>query len=377
MSIEMLQIVMSHVALLVQRIKNKGAVLSQTINEYKDSFVKSIKADGLKVLPIVSFVIPIFLLYFIYPNTYEPVWTGTWKNRMYYLFFIWILVLETVLSWNELKTKKLDPRSAKFILVVVTLLLPTIYVILANYFGLNATIVTLSKDYNVREGWAELMPLSIEYLVFAALLALIITSASSLHGLKNYLISTFLLALVGAIYMVDNIYPFGAFTPFQILVVPTATCASTFLRMMGYTTSLSTQGGMPVLVASSLNGANFGAQIAWPCSGVESLLIYTLVILLFLGKSAIPLAHKIVYFVVGAIVTYLINILRITTLFVIAINGGDWGLFHDYYGSLYSISWIICYPLIIIGSQVLSERIRNWKADMASVNRHLSTPAKF
>ena len=373
----MLQIIKSHGALLMQSIKNKSAVLAQTINEYKNLFVESIKADGLKVLPIVSFVIPVFLLYCIYPNTYEPVWTGTWKNRMYYLFFIWILVLETILSWKELKTKKLDPRSAKSILVVVTLLLPTIYVILANYFGLNATIVNISKNYNVREGWAELMPLSTEYLVFAALFALIIASVSSLQGLKDYLISTFLLGLVGAIYMADNIYPFGAFTPFQILVVPTAMCASTFLGIMGYTTSLSTQGGMPVLIASSSHGANFGAQIAWPCSGVESLLIYTLVILLFLRKSAIPLTHKIVYFVVGATVTYLINALRITTLFVIAINGGDWGLFHDYYGSLYSISWIICYPLIIIGTQMLSERIRNWRADMTSINRHLSSSARF
>lgn len=372
----MLQIVKSHGALLMQSIKNKSAVLAQTINEYKNLFVESIKADGLKVLPIVSFLIPVFLLYCIYPNTYEPVWTGTWKNRMYYLFFIWILVLETILSWKELKTKRLDPRSAKSILVVVTLLLPTIYVILANYFGLNATIVNISKNYNVREGWAELMPLSTEYLVFAALFALIIASVSSLQGLKDYLISTFLLGLVGAIYMVDNIYPFGAFTPFQILVVPTAMCASTFLGMMGYTTSLSTQGGMPVLTASSSNGANFGAQIAWPCSGVESLLIYTLVILLFLRKSAIPLAHKIVYFVVGAIVTYLINVLRIITLFAIAINGGDWGLFHDYYGSLYSISWIICYPLIIIGAQMLSERISNWRAAMTSIDRHLSNPAR-
>jgi thaumarchaeosortase len=352
--------VKSQSAVPTQAIRGKGGILAQRINKRLGSFVMFIKANVLKVLPILSFVMPILLLYWIDPNTFEPVWRGTFENRMYYLFFVWILVLETILSWEELKTRKFDIRSAKSIIFVVSLLLPIIYVILANFSGLNELIVIFATERGLGLDWARLMPLSTEYLVFAALLTLIIVMASGRHGLKNYLTSTFFLALVGAVYTINNVYPFGEFTPFQILVVPTAVCASSFLTLVGYTTSLSTQGTIPLLTASNSKGS-FVAQIDWPCSGVESLLIYSVVILLFLRKSAIPLTQKIIYFVVGAIVTYFINVLRIATIYVIAINGGDWGLFHDYYGSFYSITWIICYLLIIIGTQVLLKKIRNWK----------------
>jgi exosortase/archaeosortase family protein len=101
-----------------------------------------------------------------------------------------------------------------------------------------------------------------------------------------------------------------------------------------------------------------GYMIGWPCAGIESLIIYTMVILLFLSKSAIPLKLKIVYFFVGAVVTYFINVLRIVTIFLIAINGGDVAAFHDYYGQLYSISWIISYPLILIGINALWTKIK-------------------
>jgi len=119
---------------------------------------------------------------------------------------------------------------------------------------------------------------------------------------------------------------------------------------------------MPVLIAWDSQGRYSPPfAIGWPCSGVESLLIYSVTILLFLQKSVIPWKHRIIYFVIGGIVTYFINILRIVTIFVIAINGGDVWTFHDYYGQLYSITWIISYPLIIIGSRALWGIIRSWK----------------
>ncbi|MCK4433881.1 exosortase/archaeosortase family protein, partial [Candidatus Bathyarchaeota archaeon] len=105
--------------------------------------------------------------------------------------------------------------------------------------------------------------------------------------------------------------------------------------------------------------------IAWPCAGVESLIIYTLVILLFLKESLIPWKQRIVYFAIGAIVTYFINVLRIVTIFVISIpchstQNAVWR-FHNIYGQLYSIAWIISYPLIIIGTRVLWQKIRSQK----------------
>jgi hypothetical protein len=82
-----------------------------------------------------------------------------------------------------------------------------------------------------------------------------------------------------------------------------------------------------------------------------------------------------VYFVFGAAVTYFINALRIVTIFMIAINGGDVGLFHNYYGQLYSLFWIMSYPLMIMGSRALWGRIVTPKVGLEKASR-LSGPVE-
>ncbi len=128
------------------------------------------------------------------------------------------------------------------------------------------------------------MPLSIEYLVFAAMFIAVFVAAYGMIGLKGFSISASLLAVIGSIYMTDNLIPGGNFTPFQIIVPTTARLAAWVLNQMGYHTVLSFSGNVPGY-ATNVNGITWGAYIDWPCSGVESLIIYTVVILLFRKKA--------------------------------------------------------------------------------------------
>lgn len=315
------------------------------------------------LLLLLSFVIAFLVLYSLYPDSFE----ATWKGRTYYIFFLWLVSLEIILSWEKLETCKLKKlRSMRTIAFIFALLIPTIYVLIANFCGLNTAIVDLARQANIGPWWAGLMPLSIEYLVFAVIFAMIAFIAYSKRGLAVFSMSILLLGAIGTIYIIDNFYPNGAFTPFQIFVPTTAKLAGNVLNLMGYRTilDLDTSVGMPYLAV--LNQWGFplaGFYIAWPCSGVESLIIYTITIVLFLKKSGIPWKQKTIYFIIGAIVTYFINILRIATIFVIQINEGTLARqrFHDFYGQLYSITWIISYPLIIIGSRALWSKIRSLK----------------
>lgn len=318
---------------------------------------------------LLAFAIPILVLYYLYPSTFLPTWTGTWERRVYYLFFLWLFSLETILNWEELQLKQFRLHSTRTIAIIVALCLPMIYVIVANFFGLNNLIVNIAKENGIQKDWADLMPLSTEYLVFAVFFAFIVVLLQGRRGLKDYSLSTFFLVIMGTIYMINNVYPFGKFTPFQILVHPTALLAANILSLMGYRTYMSftyndpTFGSLTNLGIRNAQGDYVAFGIAWPCAGVESLMLYTITILLFLKKSPIPLAHKIIYFIIGAVVTYFINVLRIVTIYVIAINKGDWGIFHDYYGQLYSIIWIISYPLIIVGTRNLWSIIRSWRLE--------------
>jgi len=319
-----------------------------------------------KLLPILSFIIPFVLLYSLYPESFEM----TWKGRTFHLFFLWLISLETILNWEKLQTSRIGKiRSIRTVVFITALVLPTIYVIAANYWGLNSMLSDLARKNMVYIESVRWVPLFAEYLVFTVLYALIVLLEYGMSRLPDFSLSMTFLGLIGLVYTIDTLYPFERFTPFQIFVPTTATLAANILNLMGYQTRFLPPQilGVPLLEAENSKGsASF--NIAWPCSGVESLLIYTVTILLFLKNTAISWRHRIVYFIIGAFVTYFINILRVATIFVIQINEGDLARqrFHDYYGQLYSITWIIFYPLIIIGSQTLWRKIRNRKASIKS-----------
>lgn len=304
-------------------------------------------------LPVLSFVIPFIILYFLDPLVFEK----TWKGRMFYIFFLWLVSLELILQWEKIESKLTRMKSKRTIALTLVVLMPTLYVVVANFYGVNAIITSSANAIKIP--WPDVMPLSTEYLVFAVLFTLIVLVEFGPVGLKNFSISASFLGIIGIVYTIDNVYQSG-FSPFQIFVPTTATLAATVLGLMGYHTIWGgTQNGMPILTASGPQGSFGPTAIGWPCSGVESLLIYTVTIMLFLKNSIISWKQRVGFFIIGAAVTYFINVLRIVTIFVIGINHGDWMAFHDIYGSMYSITWIVSYPLLIIGSQMLWTKMRN------------------
>jgi thaumarchaeosortase len=315
----------------------------------------------MKLLPLLAFAVPFLWLYFLHPSSFELMW----KGRTFQLFFIWLIALELILGWENLQNSKINKLlSARAFAFIAALLLPTIYVIISNYSGLNTIIADSARQSGIQ--WWDLMPLATEYLVFTAFFCLIVFLPFGAKGLKDFSVPAFFMGIIGTIYTIDNVYPYGQFTPFQFLVPTTITLAAAVLNLMGYNTTLTTQtdpskGSLPLLTAVDPNNPLRSAQfaIAWPCAGVESLLIFTVVILLFLKRMPISWKAKIGYFAIGAAVTYFINILRIVTIFTIGMNGEDVEMFHFYYGPLYSVAWIVSYPLIILGSQTLWHKITN------------------
>jgi thaumarchaeosortase len=95
------------------------------------------------------------------------------------------------------------------------------------------------------------------------------------------------------------------------------------------------------------------AQVGWPCAGVQSLLLFTLITLVFFKKTAIPRDRKINYFLIGAAGTYLTNVLRISSFFVISLNYGSeaGSVFHNVYGELYFIAWMFLFLMMVIAIQ--------------------------
>jgi len=357
----------------------------------KQAFGKlsEIKKVRLHLLLLCLFFIPILLVLFLDFFNIEAfssfnqkfMFDLTWKGRMFYLFFMWLLLLESMLDWEVIVEKQRTFQNRfRVLLTCIFAAVPTIYILSVNFFGLNKTILNLGQALQIRpgDGINEHWPLSVEYLILVSFFIFATWLAYGLGGLKSFSISMSLLAGMGVMYLVDTIWPFGTFKPMQLLAVPTAACATALLDLLGYTVRLTypfvsapEYGSLPRIQVWK-GGKYAYADIGWPCAGVHSLLLFTLITLVFFKKTTIQRERKIVFFLIGAAGTYLTNIFRIASYLTISIHYGREAanVFHDSYGELYFIAWMLLYFMIIIVvqsgkinrfAQALRKRLRTFR----------------
>ncbi len=288
----------------------------------------------------------------------------TWKGRLFILFFLWLFVLETSLNSETLleKEQKSRPRSYfKILAIFICAIIPIVYILSVNFFGLDQTVIQIGDALRGKywranfADWNHILnaawPLSIEYLMFTVSFLATMLLAYGKESFKTFSITLALIAGISTVYMIDTIFPYGVFKPLQMLALPTAACAAALLEILGYSFTLSFSPGLESapIIRMSANDSAKAVSIAWPCAGVHSLFLYTLIVLLLFRRSNISSFRKVIYFVVGAIGTYFVNILRIVSFFSVLVNQGMNAAqtFHDVYGELFSVVWILFYVLLI------------------------------
>jgi thaumarchaeosortase len=301
------------------------------------------------VLVFAAFIVPLIILYIIDSGSFDYLW----KGRAPYLLFLWLFFLEAALGWKTLKGEHPSFWTKKTVLAAVILLLPTVYAVGLN-FGLLSGIVELGRAVGVPiidgDIWylTHSWPFSFEYVLFAAFFVASIWLLYGVRGLKTFSVSAFFVGGVGVFYMIDTFYPNGTFTVLQSLVPITTYGVAAILNLLGYTTRI-----LPVedgLYLGIIGGEEtYGATVAWSCAGSHSLFLYSFMIMLFLRGTSISRMRKIIYVAVGAAGTFLVNLLRIVTIYVIGINSGGSPakLFHEFYGEFFFIAWMFIYLSLI------------------------------
>ena len=297
------------------------------------------------------------------------VFEWTWKGRMFYLFFLWLVIMEFHASSEIIRSANPTHWWAS----LICLSLPTVYVLAVNFFGLNTVILWLGETFGISKWGTDFIffhwPLSCEYMVFAVSFIMGVTLSYGKTGLQTFSISLSFLASIASAYMFDTIFPFGVFKPLQVFALPTAATSAALFELLGYTTQLRYpvrygESNLPLLVVTK-DGKMASVGIAWACAGVHSLLLYTLIILVFFKKLAISKQSKIIYFLVGFIGTYFVNVLRVFSLVLVMLNYGQEAMkaAHDIYGELFFLSWIFVYMFLILSIEEyrLVEQIRSLK----------------
>jgi thaumarchaeosortase len=302
------------------------------------------------VLVFAAFVVPLIILYVIDSGSFDYLW----KGRAPYFLFLWLLFLEAILGWKNLKEEHTKLWTKKTVLAAVILLLPTVYAVGLN-FGLQAGIVELGKAVGVPiidgNAWylTHSWPFSFEYVLFAAFFVASIWLLYGFRGLKAFSVSAFFVGGVGVFYMIDTFYPNGTFTVLQFLVPITTSGAAFILTLLGYETDIKPGINETLTLEVTKGNVTQTAGIAWSCAGSHSLFLYSFMIMLFLRGTSISRMRKIIYVAGGAAGTFFVNILRIVTFYVIGINSGESlaDLFHEVYGEFFFIAWMFIYLTII------------------------------
>jgi len=303
------------------------------------------------VLVFAAFVVPLIILYIIDSGSFDYLW----KGRAPYFLFLWLLFLEAILGWKNLKEDHTTFWTKKTVLAAVILLLPTVYATGLN-FGLNEVILELGKvvgvpaeqfgEWYLTHSWS----FSFEYVLFATFFVAAIWLLYGVRGLKSFAVSSFFIGGVGVFYMIDTFYPYGTFTILQSFVPVTVSGATVILNFLGYGTRTFSGGtdGLGLIVTGA-GEKTYRAIVSWSCAGSHSLFLYSFMVLLFLRGTSISRTRKIIYVVVGAVGTFFVNILRIVAILLAGVNHGASlaATFHEFYGEFFFIAWMFIYLTII------------------------------
>jgi len=108
------------------------------------------------------------------------------------------------------------------------------------------------------------------------------------------------------------------------------------------------------------------------------------IIFVFFKKAEISAFRKLAYFVIGLFGTFFVNVLRVTSILLIMLGSGKAAgeVFHNTYGEMYSVIWILLFILLIgfIERFMLVERTKHafhkvieyLGAILSSLSTHLS-----
>jgi thaumarchaeosortase len=328
--------------------------------------------SGRDVLLILA-ATPIVFLFVIAPQTFELSWAGFGQLGRGGLFIILFFLGLDLLDFEKGKIhwtmrRKLE---AAIIVVIGVFYFVEVGVSQAGYSpgtvdalalglnqghidfglifegGLTNFIYALGRVLGASGDYSNSFLMATDFIadtIYIALLSIILFTASALRRIVTPLL--FGLGML-FFYLLDAFLPYGSIGPLQFwanfIVAGVAFLAMVFgLPIYGFTNHLTIVG---------LHGY-FGLVVYWPSVGVQSVLIYSVVMVVIAAKLQAPRIRKIIYAVVGVVVTVLLNVVRVFSIayygYAYATSGQQLDAFHNTVGEVLFLFWIVAYLFLII-----------------------------
>jgi thaumarchaeosortase len=310
---------------------------------FKSEAMRRLKSADL--LLILS-AIPVLLLFALAPDTFELSWAGFGKLGRGGLFIVlFFLAFEL---WDFRKTAKPRLDRPHIIVTVMILALGLFYFGAAGAAGWFTDLTysvgkALGASGEVSNSWLMATDYSAMTLYLIALSIVLFT----VRAIRAIITPIVLSIGMVVFYLLDAFFPYGSIGPLQFW-------ANFIVAAVGF---LSWIFGLPIYGFSNLltiNGTHgfFRLAVFWPSVGVQSMLIYSLVMVLLAAKLDSPLRRKVIYATIGVVGTIFLNVVRIFIIayygYAYAYTGQQLDAFHNSIGEILFPIWIVVFLAIVL-----------------------------
>ncbi|HEY4672964.1 MAG TPA: thaumarchaeosortase [Nitrososphaerales archaeon] len=286
----------------------------------------------------LSLAIPLSVIAILDYNSLLAAWN---QGRGGFLFAIFFLILEFLDSkgWFVNQTS-----SSKIIASIALSLAISTYFVGAE-FSLHTAIENFGRALNVPLvfSWIWLW----DYIVFFVFLILLIPTVFGLKAIRLLPSANVYLLGMALILTLDAFFPFDTLGPLQAIVPIILQSVSAMIVAFNLGSVAVSNNTM---VLDGIHGT-FSISVFWPSAGVHSIMIYSLIMFLFLIKIKTTNKRRTVYFAVGAVGTFLVNILRIFSLasyvLLVSADRARFEEFHAVAGEILFLPWVLAFLFIV------------------------------
>ena len=278
---------------------------------------------------------PILFALVAFPDTFSLSWN---QGRGGYLFALAFVVAELVGLKIQIPTKRL--------LAVIPLAALTIAYLVGLEYGLREYIEESAKVYDVQLifSWTWMW----DYIIMAIF---VVVSLFIFFGKKWVRIAPagpIFLTGSAVILSLDAFFPYDTLGPLQYVVPPLLEINAWVITSLDLGIATARDN---LLFLKGDHGA-MALQVFWPSAGIHSIIIYSLVMMVFLLKMNIPRNRKAIYFGIGIIGTIGVNMIRIFSLSVYALkvttNAQKWEEFHSVAGEIMFLPWLFVFLFVVM-----------------------------
>ncbi len=295
---------------------------------------ESKKASDIYIV-LALLVLPIVYTLLLYPDTFNMSWN---EGRGGFLFALAFIAAELIGIQYKIRRKN--------IYIAIPIILITLVYFTALDYGLSDYIREMGVQYkiNLIDSWIWMW----DFVVLAVFMVSLLILFFGRSFIRIAPASPIYLIGSAIILSLDALFPFDTLGPLQFIVPYVLKIDEWLINTLDLGKAYANNN---LLLLNGSKGS-MALQVFWPSAGVHSMIIYTLVMLAFLLKMNIPRNRMVIYFIIGAIGTFTVNMIRIfaLSLFVLMVSANPVAFeeFHSVAGEIMFLPWLAVYLFLVM-----------------------------